>query len=119
MPPDREAWPLGLDAIDAEAQATHDGKGFSDLPSTDRGRLLKAIDADKLRARQAWHDMPAGKFFRAIALKQIVQFYYSQPAAMSEIGYGGPAAPRGYVRLTASGIDPWEAPFGNWKEERK
>ncbi|WP_102227107.1 gluconate 2-dehydrogenase subunit 3 family protein [Acidimangrovimonas sediminis] len=116
MPPDRDAWPLGLDAIDAEAKAHHDGTGFADLARPERTLVLKEIDAERLRAPDAWQDMPAQKFFRALVLKQIAQFYYSQPAAMSEIGYGGPASPRGYVRLNAQGIDPWEAPYGQWKE---
>ena len=31
------------------------------------------------------------------------------PTAWSEIGWGGPASPRGYVRLDFNERDPWEA----------
>ncbi|MGH6677602.1 MAG: gluconate 2-dehydrogenase subunit 3 family protein, partial [Bradyrhizobium sp.] len=34
---------------------------------------------------------------------------YAHPAAWSEIGFGGPASPRGYVRLGANRRDEWEA----------
>ena len=33
------------------------------------------------------------------------------PQAWSEIGFGGPASPRGYVRLGFDQRDPWEAPL--------
>jgi hypothetical protein len=45
-------------------------------------------------------------------LDEIVRAYYAHPAAWSEIGFGGPASPRGYVRLAAGRQDPWEAPPG-------
>lgn len=48
-------------------------------------------------------------------LAAIVKIYYAHPAAMSEIGFGGPASPRGYVRLGADRFDGWEAPPGDWK----
>jgi hypothetical protein len=35
--------------------------------------------------------------------------YYSHPTAWSEIGFGGPASPRGYVRMGFNRRDPWEA----------
>ena len=35
--------------------------------------------------------------------------YYSHPHAWSEIGFGGPASPRGYVRMDFDRRDPWEA----------
>ncbi len=35
--------------------------------------------------------------------------YYSHLVAWSEIGYGGPAYPRGYVRTQMGQLDPWEA----------
>jgi hypothetical protein len=48
-------------------------------------------------------------FFRHELLRLIVEIYYAHPAAWSEIGFGGPASPRGYLRLTANRRDSWEA----------
>ena len=39
----------------------------------------------------------------------IVRAYYAHPTAWSEIGWGGPASPRGYVRMGFDERDPWEA----------
>ena len=64
--------------------------------------------AGELR-NQAWGDMPCGLFFKARLLPDIVKTYYSHPTAWNEIGWGGPASPRGYVRLGADRRDPWEA----------
>jgi hypothetical protein len=110
MPDNLTAWRRGLAAIDAEAHARH-ATGFATLDGAAQDRLLKAVDKDDLAARDAWGDMPAMKFFRHTALKQIVSIYYTQPDAMSEIGYGGPASPRGYVRLGPDSADGWEAPL--------
>jgi len=42
-------------------------------------------------------------------LRTAVSIYYAHPAAWNEIGFGGPASPRGYVRLGFDRRDPWEA----------
>jgi hypothetical protein len=39
----------------------------------------------------------------------IVVAYYAHPTAWNEIGFGGPASPRGYVRMGFDKRDPWEA----------
>ena len=112
MPHRREAWPKGLAAFDAEARARH-GTGFSDLPAQAREALLKAVDDEDVQAD--WGDLPPKRFLRQAVLKDIVAFYYSHPTGQNEIGYGGPAAIRGYVRMGASEYDPWEAPQGRWE----
>lgn len=42
-------------------------------------------------------------------LTEAVAAYYSHPTVWSEIGYAGPAYPRGYVRSEFGLTDPWEA----------
>ena len=42
-------------------------------------------------------------------IHDIVTAYYAHPTAWNEIGWAGPASPRGYVRLDANKHDPWEA----------
>jgi hypothetical protein len=42
-------------------------------------------------------------------LLDIVSAYYAHPTAWNEIGFGGPASPRGYVRMGLDRRDPWEA----------
>jgi hypothetical protein len=47
--------------------------------------------------------------FMQKVLAEAVSAYYSHPTIWSEIGYAGPAYPRGYVRSELGLIDPWEA----------
>ncbi|HYX46212.1 MAG TPA: gluconate 2-dehydrogenase subunit 3 family protein [Sphingomicrobium sp.] len=107
MPPMREAWKQGLDAIAAEALNRH-GKGFGELSPKEQDELLADVQHNCVESRY-WGELPAGGFFLHHLLKQTVAIYYSHPAAWSEIGYGGPASPRGYARLGFDERDPWEA----------
>ncbi|MBP1931141.1 gluconate 2-dehydrogenase subunit 3 family protein [Ammoniphilus resinae] len=52
--------------------------------------------------------VPAKDFADKI-LSVSVAAYYSHPTIWSEIGYAGPAYPRGYVRSELGLTDPWEA----------
>jgi hypothetical protein len=107
MPPMRDAWRQGLAGIAGEARERH-GTDFCVLPSEVQDALLRAIQHDDVDAR-LWGNLPAARFFSELLLKQIVAVYYAHPAAWSEIGFGGPASPRGYVRLGFDERDPWEA----------
>ena len=107
MPPMRDAWRQGLAAIAAEAQ-DHHGKAFEEISPKEQDTLLRDVENNRIDGRY-WRDLPAGGFFKHHLLKEIVAVYYSHPAAWSEIGFGGPASPRGYARLGPDERDPWEA----------
>ena len=107
MPPMRAAWWQGLAAIAAAAQNRH-GKRFEESSPNEQDELLRDFQHNRVESRY-WGDLPAGGFFLHELLKQTVGIYYSHPAAWSEIGFGGPASPRGYVRLGFDERDPWEA----------
>jgi hypothetical protein len=102
-----EAWRRGLAALDAEAKERH-GRPFHALSAVEQEGLLSAAQQG-LAIHAAWSDMPAKVFFQKRAVHDIVAAYYAHPTAWSEIGFGGPAAPRGYVRMDADRRDPWEA----------
>ena len=107
MPPMREAWCKGLDAIADEARQRH-GKAFEALSAEEQDALLTDVQHNRVD-KNIWGDLPAGGFFLQHLLKQTVGFYYAHPAAWSEIGFGGPASPRGYARLGFDERDSWEA----------
>jgi hypothetical protein len=106
LPPMREAWGRALALIDAEAQAVH-GCPFATLSPGERADLFQAVDRADTRAD--W-DLPPQEILRKVVLADIVRAYYAHPAVWSEIGFGEPASPRGYVRLAAERQDAWEAP---------
>ncbi|MEK6346663.1 MAG: gluconate 2-dehydrogenase subunit 3 family protein [Burkholderia sp.] len=107
LPAMPDAWRIGLAALDAESRSRHD-LPFADLAPADRQRLLEAMQAGQLD-HAAWQGMPCALFFSLRVLHDICGAYYSHPHAWSEIGFGGPANPRGYVRLIENRRDPWEA----------
>lgn len=107
LPPMREAWLRGLAAIDAEAEFRK-GRRFCQLAQDEREALLKAVDCEEVSVPE-WDDLPPRRLFREVLANEIVRVYYSHPAAWSEIGFGGPASPRGYVRLGPNRRDSWEA----------
>lgn len=107
LPPQREAWRKGLASIDREARRRF-SHGFRELSAGERHELLAAIDKGDVDEDE-WRGLPAKRFFRHILLKESVKIYYAHPYAWNEIGFGGPAAPRGYLRLGPDMRDPWEA----------
>jgi len=107
MPPMREAWRRGLGAIDAEARWRH-GTPFADLDRSRQDEVLRCVQQGDVTAHD-WEGLPAERFFTEALLKTVVATYYAHPAAWSECGFGGPASPRGYVRLGPDEQDRWEA----------
>jgi hypothetical protein len=106
MPPEQECWRRGIDAIEAEAQHRY-RRPFHRLDRVEQDLLLRSLDNNQIEAA-AWQGLPSQSFFRHVVLRAIVEIYYAHPDAWSEIGFGGPASPRGYVRLDANRRDEWE-----------
>ncbi len=77
---------------------------------------LRAVQTDEAGAdRGNFGGLPPPRVFNLI-LSAVVGVYYAHPAAWSEIGFGGPASPRGYVRMGLDERDPWEAPLSpGWR----
>lgn len=107
MPPLREAWRHGLQGIDQESERRF-GAPFRSLAGAEQETVLRAIQAGEVMGG-AWAHLPAERFFTTVLLKEVVGEYYAHPAAWSEVGFGGPASPRGYVRLGVNQRDSWEA----------
>jgi hypothetical protein len=107
LPPLREAWQRGLKALDAEAKGAY-GVPFHRLTSRQMDILLTLAQKGEFKSK-AWGGMPCDLFFKERMLHDIVHAYYSHPSSWNEIGWGGPASPRGYVRMGFDRRDPWEA----------
>ena len=107
LPPLRDAWRIGLAALDEESR-TQFGLPFASVEPAQQRALLEQLQRGDMR-HDAWQRMPSQLFFAKRVLHDICSAYYSHPHAWSEIGFGGPANPRGYVRLYFDRRDPWEA----------
>ncbi len=107
LPPMRETWRQGLAALDAEVSDRHSLR-FHELEPLQQDAILKAVQDGKVTNR-AWRDLPPKSFFTKRLLHDVVSSYYAHPTSWNEIGFGGPASPRGYVRMNFDRRDPWEA----------
>jgi hypothetical protein len=87
QPPDSQFWREGLAALGAD---------FASCPPSKQEERLTQLQTERK------------PFFHAL-LKQAVTGYCSLPPVWSFMGYGGPAYPRGYVRIELGLRDPWEA----------
>jgi hypothetical protein len=107
MPPDREAYKLAIEAIEEMAQARF-RESFVDLTVHRQELILKSLhDGKPDPGHSVWQRMPVHRFW-AMLMEDCVTAYYSHPWAWDEIGFGGPAYPRGYMRLENGLPEPWE-----------
>jgi hypothetical protein len=107
MPPDHEAHRLGLQAIEIIAKEMY-GKSFTQLDQTEQDTILKSIhDGNPAAAQEIWQKMSIQRFWMLL-VQDAVEVYYAHPYAWDEIGFGGPAYPRGYMRLEGGKPEPWE-----------
>ena len=106
LPPLPQAWRLSLAALDAEAQAQYQCP-FATLGADRQDQLLGAMQCGELQ-HPAWSGVPPALLFSNRLLHDISSAYYSHPQSWNDIGFGGPASPRGYVRLASNQRDAWE-----------
>jgi hypothetical protein len=106
LPPNRDAWTLGLEGLDQVAQALG-GAAFARLDGAQQDAVLQAVRGGSPPG-DAWQRLPARRWWTQVALRQITGVYYAHPYAWDTIGFGGPAYPRGYFALNFGAREPWE-----------
>lgn len=107
MPSDQDAYRLGAKAFEAMAQDLYN-KPFHELATLEQERILQSVhDAKPIAAKKLWRQMNT-KHFWAMLVSDCCASYYAHPYAWDEIGFGGPAYPRGYMRLEEGEAEPWE-----------
>jgi hypothetical protein len=106
LPPDEEAWRIGLRGIDETATLLF-GRRFVELPPNQRDAVLQRVGSGTAPG-SVWEKLPARRFWGAILIRQVTSIYYAHPTAWNEIGFGGPAYPRGYLALNHGRPEPWE-----------
>ncbi len=115
LPHQGEAWQRGLAALDQEAVDAY-GARYHLLTPEQQDVLLQRMQDGTLDCN-AWQGMPSKPFFEHRVIADITHAYYAHPIAWNEIGFGGPASPRGYVRMGLDRRDPWEAAEAHPGEE--
>ncbi len=102
MPDDADAWRLTLAALDEDAGA-HAGVPFCRLDWDTQAELLQAVHDTEGR----WHDWEASHVW-SLWTRYACAAFYSHPWAWNEMGFGGPAYPRGYKAIGVDQREGWE-----------
>ena len=107
MPPDQDAYRLAARAFEAHGHEQY-GQSFHALDTTRQETLLRSVHhAEPLAAKELWSQMNIKRFWTML-VADCCSVYYAHPYAWDEIGFGGPAYPRGYMRLEEGEPEPWE-----------
>jgi hypothetical protein len=102
LPEDPETWRRSLAALDADARE-QTGLTFAGLARPQQRDIIEEVRLTK----GEWHGMPAGRVF-SLWMRYACSAFYAHPWSWNEIGFGGPAYPRGYKHLAFDGREPWE-----------
>jgi len=104
MPPDPETWRLVAAGLDQSAREAGSEDGFAGAGSELRHELVKRFSEGELD----W-ELPVARAW-SVVMRGVLSAFYSHPWAWNEIGFGGPAYPRGFARLASGQREHWEAP---------
>ncbi len=105
MPDDRETWRLVARGLD-EAAGVRGATSYADADAEVRLQVCEAF-AEADLSGGAWAELSVGHAW-AVVMRAVLSAFYSHPWAWNEIGFGGPAYPRGYMRLGIGQKEPWE-----------
>jgi hypothetical protein len=105
MPDDRDTWRRVAAGLDQAARQRGAGD-FARAGHEVHKQVIDAFSAGDLHG-EVWDSMPASRAW-SVVMRAVLSAFYSHPWAWNEIGFGGPAYPRGYARLGAGQRESWE-----------
>jgi hypothetical protein len=104
MPSDQQTWREVARCLDQEARAL----GADDFAAASQG-IRDNVVGRFAEGELEWPGFPAEKAWEVV-MRSVLAAFYSHPWAWNEIGFGGPAYPRGFARLGAGQREHWETP---------
>jgi hypothetical protein len=105
MPDDRETWRMSAKGLDAVARQ-HGCEDFASASVEVQERIIDAFHKGELRG-EVWDELDPSKAW-SVLMRSVLSAFYSHPWAWNEIGFGGPAYPRGYARFGVGQREEWE-----------
>lgn len=112
MPDDGDTWRLVLQGLDEAAKQRYGRASFADAEVPSQLALVEQFSRGGLYGG-AWSRLNESRAW-SVCMRMALTAFYSHPWAWNEIGFGGPAYPRGYMRLggpsgPASVREPFES----------
>jgi hypothetical protein len=105
MPDDRETWRLVAKGLDETARGR--GAGAYATAATDVQLAISDAFAEGAVEGGAWDRLDLERAW-SVVMRSVLAAFYSHPWAWNEIGFGGPAYPRGYARLGIGQSEAWQ-----------
>lgn len=106
LPPQDVLVRRGLAALNAAAMEMESQPFHLCKPET-QAHLLQTLQKGQAALPAEFSDIPQKDLFKKLLLLSVDAFS-SHPTVWSEMGYPGPAYPRGYYRIERGLHDPWE-----------
>jgi hypothetical protein len=103
LPEDGQAWRDTLGYLDDDAQAKF-GRGFARCDGAEQEVIIQAVQD---LGSGDWHGLPASRVW-SLWTRYACTAFYSHPSAWDEIGFPGPAYPRGYKNAGVDAREPFE-----------
>lgn len=97
MPDDGDTWRLVLQGLDEAAKQRYGRASFADAEVPSQLALVEQFSRGGLYGG-AWSRLNESRAW-SVCMRMALTAFYSHPWAWNEIGFGGPAYPRGYMRL--------------------
>ncbi|HEX3737691.1 MAG TPA: gluconate 2-dehydrogenase subunit 3 family protein [Solirubrobacterales bacterium] len=104
MPSDEQVWRQVGRCLDEEARRLR-ADDFASASQGIRDEIVGRFAAGDLE----WEGFPVAKAW-SVVMRMVLAAFYSHPWAWNEIGFGGPAYPRGFARLGPGQREHWERP---------
>jgi len=106
LPEDGAAWRASLAFLDEDARTAHSGRAFAELITDEQAAMIQAVQ-DRVHDKETWHEWPSEPVW-SLWTRYACTAFYSHPWAWNEIGFPGPAYPRGYVNPGINSRERWE-----------
>jgi hypothetical protein len=103
MPEDSYAWRKSLAGLDADAVSRHQC-AFVRCNEHEQMAIIQAVQDS---GSDSWHGLPADRIW-SLWTRYACTAFYAHPWAWNEMGFSGPAYPRGYKDTGVDRIEPWE-----------
>jgi hypothetical protein len=103
MPEDGQAWRDSLRYLDEDSVDLF-GSPFARCRPPDQSALIQSVQDT---GSKDWHDLNAAHVW-SLWTRYACTAFYSHPMAWSEIGFPGPAYPRGYKNTGVDSREPFE-----------
>jgi hypothetical protein len=108
MPDDRDTWRLVLAGLDESALDRHQRR-FAECSAEQQHGIVSGL-ADASLSGGSWDRLNVSRAW-SVCMRAVLAGFYSHPWAWNEIGFGGPAYPRGFMRTgPVSTLEPFESP---------